>query len=126
MALFLFTKAILEEKPIQIFNNGKMMRNFTYIDDIVDGVIRVLDNPRPNEIYNIGNSRAENLLDFIEQIELQLGKKAKREFLPMQPGDVPATKADIQKIRSLGYKPKTNIDKGIAEFIRWYREYYRV
>jgi UDP-glucuronate 4-epimerase len=103
-----------------------MMRNFTYIDDIVDGVIRVLDNPRPNEIYNIGNSRAENLLDFIEQIELQLGKKAKREFLPMQPGDVPATKADIQKIRSLGYKPKTNIDKGIAEFIRWYREYYRV
>lgn len=126
MALFLFTKAILEEKPIQIFNNGKMMRNFTYIDDIVNGVIRVLDNPRPNEIYNIGNSRAENLLDFIEQIELHLGKKAIREYLPMQPGDVPATKADIQKIRSLGYEPKTNIDKGIAEFIRWYREYYRV
>lgn len=126
MALFIFTKAILDNKPIQIFNNGKMLRNFTYVDDIVDGVIRVLNHPTQSEIYNIGNSKAENLLDFIEQIERQLGKKAIREYLPMQPGDVPATRADIEKIRALGYEPQTDIDQGIARFIQWYREYYRV
>lgn len=126
MALFIFTKAIFDEQPIQIFNNGKMMRNFTYIDDIVDGIIRVLNNPKPYEIYNIGNDRAENLLDFIDQIEKCIGKKAIRNYQPMQMGDVTATVADITKIQSLGYKPKTNIDQGISNFINWYRKYYNV
>jgi len=126
MALFIFTKAIIENRPIDIFNEGKMMRNFTYIDDIVDGIVRVLNNPKPFEIYNIGNDRAENLLDFIAEIECCIGKKAIRNYQPMQMGDVPSTVADIKKIQSLGYKPKTNIDKGIKNFINWYRDYYRV
>jgi len=126
MALFIFTKAIIENRPIDIFNDGKMMRNFTYIDDIVDGIVRVLNNPKPFEIYNIGNDRAENLLDFIAEIECCIGKKAIRNYQPMQMGDVPSTVADIKKIQSLGYKPKTNIDKGIKNFINWYRDYYRV
>jgi UDP-glucuronate 4-epimerase len=126
MALFMFTKAILEGKPIQVFNNGKMMRNFTFIDDIVDGVIRVLETPKPYEIYNIGNNRAENLLDFIKEIETNLGKKAQMQFCPIQPGDVPATVADINKICSIGYEPKTNIDKGISQFVSWYKNYYNV
>lgn len=126
MALFIFTKAIIENKPIDIFNNGKMMRNFTYIDDIVEGIVRVLYNAKRYEIYNIGNDRAENLLDFISQIELCVGKKAIRNYLPMQMGDVPSTVADIQKIKSLGYNPKTNIDEGIKNFVSWYRSYYGV
>lgn len=125
MALFLFTRSILENKPIQIFNNGKMMRNFTYVDDIVDGIIRVLNNPAPYEIYNIGNSKAENLLDFIEEIEHKLNIKAIREFCPIQPGDVPVTVADINKIKALGYNPQTNIDTGISKFIDWYKDYYK-
>ncbi len=124
MALFLFTKAIIEGKPIDVYNNGKMKRNFTYIDDIVNGIVKVLDAPKAYELYNIGNSRAEELLDFITQIEKCAGKKAILNFLPMQPGDVPATMADIEKIRSLGFEPSTNIDKGIANFVQWYREYY--
>lgn len=126
MALFIFTKAIIEGKPIKVFNNGKMTRNFTYIDDIVNGVIRVLENPRPYELYNIGNNKAENLLDFIMEIEKNLDKKANLEFCPIQPGDVPATIADINKICSLGYKPETNIDKGISQFVNWYKNYYKV
>lgn len=126
MALFIFTKAIIENKPIDIFNSGKMMRNFTYIDDVVDGIIRVLNNSKCYEIYNIGNDRAENLLDFISEIEFCVGKKAIRNYLPMQMGDVPSTVADVNKIKSLGYQPKTNIDEGIKNFVNWYREYYRV
>jgi UDP-glucuronate 4-epimerase len=126
MALFIFTKAIIEEKTIQIFNNGNMRRNFTYIDDIVDGIIRVLDTPQKYELYNIGNSRAENLMDFIENIERCLNKKAKKEFLPMQPGDVKTTVADIEKIKKLGYTPVTNIDIGIENFISWYKSYYKI
>ncbi|NLE01721.1 MAG: NAD-dependent epimerase/dehydratase family protein [Fibrobacter sp.] len=126
MALFIFTKAILEGKPIQIFNNGKMLRNFTYIDDIVDGIIKVLDYPQPFEIYNIGNSKAENLLDFIAEIEKCLNKSAIREYCEMQKGDVPATIADIEKIKSIGYYPLTNIDVGIKNFIEWYRSFYNV
>jgi UDP-glucuronate 4-epimerase len=126
MALFIFTKAIIENRPIEIFNNGKMLRNFTYIDDIIDGIVRVLNNPKPFEIYNIGNDRAENLLDFISEIESCIGKKAIRNYQPMQMGDVPATVADIRKIQSLGYQPKTNIYKGIKNFINWYRDYYKV
>lgn len=126
MALFLFTKAILENKKIQIYNNGNMQRNFTYIDDIVNGVVCVLNNPKKYEIYNIGNNRAEKLLDFIEEIEFNIGKKAIREYLPMQPGDVESTVADIDKIRKLGYEPKTNIKEGISNFIKWYKEYYNL
>jgi UDP-glucuronate 4-epimerase len=126
MALFIFTKAIIENRPIEIFNNGQMVRNFTYIDDIVDGIVRVLNNPKPFEIYNIGNDKAENLLDFISEIECCIGKKAIRLYKPIQMGDVPSTIADIKKIQSLGYQPKTNIDKGIKNFIKWYRDYYKV
>jgi UDP-glucuronate 4-epimerase len=145
MALFLFTKAILEERPIDVFNNGKMMRDFTYIDDIVEGVIRVLDKiPSPNpewsgdtpdsatsyapyRLYNIGNSDPVELLKFIETIEAALGKKAKMNLLPMQAGDVPATYADIDDlVRDTGFKPETPLDVGISNFISWFREYYQV
>jgi UDP-glucuronate 4-epimerase len=126
MALFIFTKAILEGKPIQVYNQGNMQRNFTYIDDIVNGVIRVLNTPEKYEIYNIGNSKAEKLMDFINEIEKNTGKTAIKEFLPMQPGDVVATVADISKISKLGYKPKTDIQDGIRKFVSWYREYYNV
>lgn len=125
MALFKFTKAILAGETIDVYNNGDMKRNFTYIDDIVQGVILTLDNPKPCEIYNIGNSRAEQLMDFIREIEKNLGKKAVINYLPMQPGDVPATVADIAKLQKLGYEPKTNIDAGINRFVAWYREYYQ-
>jgi UDP-glucuronate 4-epimerase len=125
MALFIFTKSIIEGSPIEIFNEGKMLRNFTYIDDIVDGIIRVLDTPKKYEIYNIGNSRAEKLLDFIEEIEKNIEMKAIRKYCPMQPGDVVATVADIEKIKSIGYEPKTNIKEGIARFVEWYRSYYK-
>jgi UDP-glucuronate 4-epimerase len=126
MALFIFTKAIINNEPISVFNNGNMIRNFTYVDDIVDGIVRVINTPRPYEIYNIGNSRAETLLDFINEIEKNLGKKAIKELLPLQPGDVPNTVADIEKMRKLGYEPKTNIDIGIKNFISWYKEYYSI
>ena len=125
MALFIFTKAIIENKPVKIFNNGKMIRNFTYIDDIVDGVIRVINNPKPYEIYNIGNDKAENLMDFISEIEKNIGKKAIREFAPIQPGDVVETVADISKIKELCYVPETNIDSGIKNFISWYNSFYK-
>ena len=126
MALFIFTRSILENQPIQIFNSGEMKRNFTYIDDIVDGVIRVLNTPKNYEIYNIGNSRAENLLDFIEQIEINLRMKSIRNYLPMQPGDVKVTIADIDKIRKLGYEPQTNIKQGISAFVSWYKQFYSI
>ena len=125
MALFIFTKSIIDNKKIKIFNNGDMKRNFTYIDDIIDGIKRVIDHPKKYEIYNIGNNRAENLIDFIENIERCLGKKALREYLPMQPGDVKTTMADIKKIMRLGYNPKTNIPEGIKKFVKWYLEYYK-
>ncbi len=124
MALFLFTRSILEGKPIDVFNNGKMKRNFTYVDDVVDGIIRVLDNPRPYELYNIGNSRAEELLDFISVIEKHLGRKATLNMLPMQPGDVPATVADISKMRALGFEPRTDVQEGVGKFVEWYLEYF--
>ena len=125
MALFMFTKNILAGETIDVFNNGKMKRNFTYIDDIVDGIVITLNNPAPYEIYNIGNSRAEELMSFIGEIEKNVGKKAIFNYLPMQPGDVPATVADIAKLQKLGYEPKTNIDQGIKDFIGWYRGYYK-
>lgn len=125
MALFLFTKSIIEDKPIEVFNNGEMIRNFTYIDDIVQGILTTLKTPVPCQIYNIGNNRAETLMDFIGAIEKAVGKKAQIKFLPMQPGDVPATIADISKLGARGYIPSTNIDTGIPQFVKWFREYYR-
>jgi UDP-glucuronate 4-epimerase len=143
MALFLFTKAILEEKPIKIFNHGRMQRDFTYIDDITEGVVRIMarlpepdptwngDNPDPGtsyaryKIYNIGNNNPVELMEFIGVIEKVLGKKAKKEFLDLQPGDVPATYADIDDlIKDVGFKPETSIETGIKQFILWYNDYY--
>jgi UDP-glucuronate 4-epimerase len=145
MALFLFTKAILEDRPIDVFNNGNMERDFTYIDDIVEGVVRVIDHlPQPNpawsgdspdpatsycpwRVYNIGNNHKEKLLRYIEVLEECLGRKARKNFLPLQPGDVPATYASVDDlVREIGFKPATTIEEGIKRFVEWYRGYYGV
>jgi len=166
MALFLFTRAIIENNPIQVFNHGDMIRDFTFVDDIAEGVIRVIDNPpmkrekgkgkrekgtsnneqrttnkeqetrnqesdpsvsetAPYKVYNIGNSSPVQLMDYIKAIERHLGKEAEKEFMPMQPGDVPKTDADVSDLqRNLNYKPDTPVDEGIRRFVEWYREYY--
>jgi len=127
MALFLFTRSILAGQPIDIYNYGKMRRDFTYIDDIVDGTISALNSPFRFEIFNLGNSKAVELMKLIEIIEEELGTEAKKNFLPLQPGDVPETYADIEKTRKmLGFNPKTSIRTGIKKFLRWYRDYYNV
>ena len=126
MALFLFTDAIINGETINVFNKGNMSRNFTYVDDIVAGIITTLDANLPCAVVNIGGDREEKLTRFIEVIEDNIGKKAKKKLLPMQPGDVPATVADIKKLRKLGWKPTTRIEKGIKNFVDWYREYYHV
>ena len=145
MALFLFTKAILANKPIQVFNHGKMQRDFTYVDDIIEGVVRVMgrlaepnpkwrgDDPDPGtsyapyKVYNIGNNNPVELLEFIEVIENALGRKARKVFRDLQPGDVPATYADVDDlIADVGFKPATPITTGIKKFIEWYREYYKI
>lgn len=145
MALFLFVKAILEDRPIQVFNHGKMQRDFTYIDDIVEGVVRIMarlpepdpswsgDSPDPGSsyapyrIYNIGNHQPVELMEFIRIIEKTLGKEAKKEFMDMQPGDVPATYADIEDLaRDAGFSPSTPLEQGIPRFVEWYRSYYGV
>jgi UDP-glucuronate 4-epimerase len=126
MALFLFVDAIFDNKPIDVYNHGKMSRNFTYIDDIVSGIITTLDKCRGYNLMNIGGDREETLMKFIETIEKYAGKVAKKKFLPMQPGDVPCTVADIRKLKKLGWKPKTRIEKGIKNFVEWYKEYYKV
>jgi len=143
MALFLFTKAIQEGKPIQVFNYGKHRRDFTYIDDIVEGIIRTLDhvaqpnpdwsgkNPDPGtskapwRVYNIGNQSPVELMDYIETLEKFLGKKAEKILLPLQPGDVPDTYADVEAlVQDVGYKPNTTIEQGIEKFAAWYNTYY--
>jgi UDP-glucuronate 4-epimerase len=129
MATFLFTKAIIERKPIDVFNNGDMRRDFTYIDDIVNGVIAALDTPPsgtpPYKVYNIGNNNSENLMDFIRTLEDSIGKKAEINFKPMHPGDVKETYADIEDtIKDLGFLPKTTIKEGIPKFVEWYKSYY--
>lgn len=145
MALFLFTKAILEDRPIDVFNNGNMERDFTYIDDIVEGVFRIIDRvpqPDPNwsgdapdpatsycpwRIYNIGNNKKEKLMRYIEVLEECLGKTARKNFLPLQDGDVPATFANVDDlVRDIDFKPSTRIEDGIRNFVDWYREYYKV
>lgn len=126
MALFLFTDAIIKGKPIKVFNYGKMSRNFTYVDDIVSGTIKVLDRPAKYEIMNIGGDKEDTLLKFIKTIEKNVGKKARKKLMPIQPGDVPSTVADIRKLRKLGWKPTTRIEKGIRNFVEWYKDYYKI
>ncbi len=145
MALFLFTRAILEGKPIDVFNNGNMRRDFTYVDDIADGVIRSLDSvaaPDPSfdpaqpdpatssapwRVYNIGNSEPVELMRYIEEIEDALGKKALKNLMPMQPGDVADTFADVEALkRDIGFAPKTTVKEGIRRFVEWYRQFYGV
>jgi UDP-glucuronate 4-epimerase len=143
MALFLFTKGILNDEPINIFNNGNMIRDFTYIDDIVEGVVRVLDNPpaaNPDwngdapdpatsytnyRVFNIGNNSPVKLMDFVEAIENALGKKAIKNFMPLQAGDVPSTCADVSELeKAVGFKPNTSVQQGINNFVAWYRDYF--
>jgi UDP-glucuronate 4-epimerase len=144
MALFIFTKAILEGKPIQVFNNGNMERDFTFVDDIVEGIFRLItgeaprgnaawdpkspdpsSSPAPYRIYNIGNSNPVKLMDFIGAVEKALDKKAIIEFKPMQAGDVPRTWADVDHLeKDTGYKPQYTVEQGIGEFVKWYLEYY--
>jgi UDP-glucuronate 4-epimerase len=145
MALFLFTKAALEGRAINVFNYGEMLRDFTYVDDIVEGVTRIIDNPAqpnpewsgkqpdpstsssPYKIYNIGNNDPVKLVDFIEAIENALGKKIQKNMMPLQAGDVPATYANVDDlVRDLDYKPSTSVQKGIDNFVAWYREFFKV
>lgn len=127
MALFLFTKAISEGKPIHVFNHGRMKRDFTYIDDIVKGVRAAMDKNYRCELFNLGNHKSELLMDFIGLIERYLGREAEKMLEPMQPGDVPASFADIDHSRELlGFEPSTNIDTGIKNFLDWYVDYYKV
>ena len=145
MAYFIFTKAILYGKEIQVFNNGQMSRDFTYIDDVVEGLVQVNEKPptgnknwsgkspnpedsiAPFQIHNIGNNSPVNLLEFIETIERALSRKAKKVFLPMQPGDVSSTYADVESLmKSVGYKPKTSLKYGVERFVEWYKKYYKI
>src|SRR3989338_6074183 len=127
MALYEFTEKIIAGKPIPVYNQGDMQRDFTYVTDIVQGVIKALEKPYPYEIFNLGNARTEKLSTFIACIEKELGKKAEKILLPLQPGDVPKTSADISKARKLlGYQPRTTIEQGIAAFVEWYKEYHKI
>jgi UDP-glucuronate 4-epimerase len=145
MALFLFTKAILEGKSIDVFNHGNMVRDFTYIDDIVEGLIRVIDKPAvsnphfdpanpepassnaPYRVFNIGNNQPTPLMDYISALEIALGKTAKKNYLPMQPGDVPSTAAKTDELNAwVGFKPNTAVQQGVARFVSWYCNYYKV
>jgi UDP-glucuronate 4-epimerase len=145
MALFLFTKAILEGRPIDVFNYGQHRRDFTYVDDIVEGVIRTLDqvatpnadwsgdapdpgtSRAPYRLYNIGNQQPVELMHYIQVLEECLGRKAERNLLPLQPGDVPDTYADVEDlVRAVDYRPRTSVEEGVARFVEWYREFYRV
>ncbi len=145
MALFLFTKSILEKKPIKVFNNGKMIRDFTFVDDIAESLVRIISKPatpdntfntnRPNpatswaphRIYNIGNANPTSLMNYISAIEDCLGLKAKKEFLPLQMGDVPSTSSDCSELESwIGYRPKTAVNDGVRKFVDWYRGFYGI
>ena len=145
MALFKFTKAILEDVPIEVFNHGKHTRDFTYIDDIVEGIVQTLDNPAtcnlgwdsnkpdpatskaPWRIYNIGNNKPVQLMDYIDALEKALGKKAKINFLPLQPGDVPDTYASTDNLKKkFNYQPSTSVIDGISQFVKWYKNYYQI
>ncbi|PVM81217.1 NAD-dependent epimerase/dehydratase family protein [Caulobacter radicis] len=128
MAYFSFTQKILRGEPIEVYGEGRMARDFTYIDDIVDGIVGVLDNPPPrggHEVYNIGDSNPVGLMDMIAALEAAIGRQAEKVFLPMQPGDVPATYADVSKLHVLtGYKPKVGVEEGLQRFAAWYADFY--
>ncbi len=143
MALFKFARGILAGEPIPVFNEGRMIRDFTYIDDIVEGVVRVVDaaasadpnwrgddpdpatSPAPHRIFNIGNNQPVQLMRCIEILEHRLGRKARLDLLPMQPGDVPSTMADVSALeKAVGFRPRTSIEEGISAFVNWYLEYY--
>jgi len=127
MALFLFTDAILNDRPINVYNYGRMKRDFTYVDDVVEGTIAALEKPFAYEVFNLGNSDPIELMDFIGIIEEELGREAQKNMMPLQPGDVLETSADIGKSKDmLGFSPKTPIREGIRRFLTWYREYYKV
>jgi UDP-glucuronate 4-epimerase len=145
MALFLFTRAMLADEPIKVFNHGQMVRDFTYVDDIAEGVVRTLDriasadpafdaaapdparSNAPYRVFNIGNHDPVPLMDFIAAIEAELGIEAKKNFLPMQDGDVPATSADVAELSAwTGFTPGTPVREGVGRFVRWYRSYHRV
>jgi UDP-glucuronate 4-epimerase len=145
MALFLFTRAILNDEPIQVFNHGEMQRDFTYIEDVIESMIRVIPNPplqgegsnypcrdpgysgAPYRVYNVGTNQPVKLARCIEVLEDCLGKKAKKEFLPLQPGDVPVTCADVDElVESIGFRPQTSFDEGVREFVDWYRSFYGI
>jgi UDP-glucuronate 4-epimerase len=145
MAIYLFTKAVFENKTLKVFNHGNMVRDFTYVGDIVEGVVRVIDqppsgnpnwnpeqpdpssSPAPYRIYNIGNNTPVKLMDFIEAIEAAAGREAKKEYLPIQPGDVMRTFADVSDLeRDFGYKPSTEVRTGVQYFVDWYRKYYKI
>jgi UDP-glucuronate 4-epimerase len=144
MAMWLFASAILDDRPIKLFNHGNMRRDFTYIDDVTEAVVRLIDRPAagdpawsaqnpdparslaPWRIYNIGNNAPTDLLRVVQLLEEALGRKARRELLPMQPGDVPETYADVDDLmRDVGFRPRTPIEEGVRRFIAWYREYHR-
>ena len=144
MALFLFTKAILEGQPIKVFNHGKMVRDFTYVEDIAEGVVRTLDrvatadpaydpaqadparSNAPYRLFNIGNHNPVALMDFIRAIESALGREAIKEYLPLQSGDVPATSADVEELAAwTGFRPGMPVQEGVGRFVAWYREYFR-
>ena len=145
MALFLFTKAILSSEPIQVFNNGHMVRDFTFVDDIIESLVRILDKPAspdtnfdpykpssatswaPYRIFNIGNSRPTPLMQYIDAVENALGIKAIKQFLPIQPGDVPSTAADTSALEDwIAFKPSTPVEEGVSRFVRWYRDFYSI
>ena len=127
MALFLFTDAILNNRPINVYNYGDMKRDFTFIDDIVAGTIAAIDRPVPYDVFNLGNSKTEELMTLIQILEGELGREAEKNMMPMQPGDVKETSADIQKTRDLlGFDPKTPLKDGIRKFVEWYGEFYKV
>jgi UDP-glucuronate 4-epimerase len=145
MALFLFTKAIIEGRPINVFNHGQMIRDFTYIDDIAEGVVRVLDrtatgdegydpvkadparSSAPYRVFNIGNHAPIQLMSFIEAIEKAVGREAVKNYMPMQDGDVPATHADVEELAAwTGFRPAMPVPEGITRFVAWYRDYYKV
>jgi UDP-glucuronate 4-epimerase len=141
MAMYLFADAITNDRPIRLFNNGEMRRDFTYVDDVTEAVVRLMDHvPQPGgaaggagtsaapwRVYNIGNNKPEDLMKVVELLERELGRAARKEFLPMQPGDVPETFADVRDLeREIGFRPKTSIEEGIRRFVAWYRDYRKV
>ena len=145
MALFLFTKSILEGKPINVFNRGEMVRDFTYIDDVIESILRLINNPpkrgeflknkeinpsnswAPHRVFNLGNANPTSLMEFIEAIEENLGIKAKKNFLPIQPGDVKATFANTELLeKTINYKPETSVKEGISNFVNWYLDFYKI